>query len=76
MLYVLTSLAAATLFGLGTMVVYGPHALVGNPWTEYVFWWLIGTGVVLQLVDGHLDLGCLWRRLSGGGETPCPTFSH
>ncbi len=77
MIYILSALAAATLFGLGTLTVYGQDALLGQPWTEYVFWWLIGTGIVLQALDAHIDLRCLWQRLIHFNTVPpCAALNH
>ena len=58
MIYVLTGLLAAMLFGIGSVSVYGHEGLMENLWIEYVFWWLIGTGVLLASVDSTLGLRC------------------
>ncbi|MDZ7750472.1 MAG: hypothetical protein U5S82_02165 [Gammaproteobacteria bacterium] len=77
MIYILSALAAATLFGLGTLAVYGQDALMGQVWTEYVFWWLIGTGIVLQALDAHIDLRCLWQKVVHyHAPSPCSAFNH
>ncbi len=54
MIYVLMGLVSATFFGISAVTVYGYEGLLGNPWVDYVFGWLIGTGVLLALVQ---DLG-------------------
>ena len=51
MTYALMGLVFATFFGIGTVMVYGSEGLLSNPWAEYVFWWLIGTGVLLAVAD-------------------------
>ena len=58
MFYLLTGLAAAMMFGVASVSVYGYEALVDNAWIDYVFWWLIGTGVLLAAVDSNLGLRC------------------
>ena len=64
MLYLLTGFAAASLFGIASFSVYGYEALLDNAWISYVFWWLIGTGVLLAAVDSTLGLRCrVCRRM-------------
>ncbi len=58
MMYVLTGIVAAMLFGVASVSVYGYEGLMENMWIEYVFWWLIGTGVLLASVDSTLGLRC------------------
>lgn len=58
MIYLLTGLAAAMMFGIASVSVYGHEALLDNAWIEYVFWWLIGTGLLLAAVDSTLGIRC------------------
>ncbi len=58
MLYLLTGLAAAMMFGIGSFSIYGYQALLDNAWINYVLWWLIGTGILLASVDSTLGLRC------------------
>ena len=51
MMYVLMGLVSAAFLAAATVSVYGCDGLLGNPWVDYVFWWLIGTGVLLALVE-------------------------
>ena len=62
MIYALMGLIFATFFGIGTVMVYGYEGLLGNPWAEYVFWWLIGTGVLLAVADDLSRVRILLRR--------------
>ncbi len=58
MIYLLTGFVAATMFGIASFSFYGYEALVENVWVEYVFWWLIGAGVMLAAVDSTPGLRC------------------
>ncbi len=60
MLYILLGLVFAAFFGTGAVAVYGYEGLLSNPWVQYVFWWLIGTGALLALVE---SLGSIPIRL-------------
>ncbi len=60
MLYTLMGLVFATFFGIAAFTVYGHEGLLANPWVQYVFWWLIGTGVLLAVVE---NLGSMRLRL-------------
>ncbi len=51
MMYVLMGLVSAVFFGVGAVAVYGYEGLLSSPWVDYVFWWLVGTGVLLGLVE-------------------------
>ena len=62
MIYILMGLISAMFFGIGAFTVYGYAGLVGNPWVDYVFWWLIGTGVLLALVENSGRARALLRR--------------
>jgi hypothetical protein len=74
MLYIFFSLVAASVFGIGAVAVYGHEGLIANPWIDLVFWWLIGTGVVLAALDYRVDLGCLiCRRLTKAAPALCKT---
>ena len=50
MTYVVMGLVSAMFFGISAVAVYGYEGLLGNPWVDYVFWWLTGTGFLLSLV--------------------------
>ena len=77
MFYILASLIAAMLYGFATIAIYGYDALTASGTVDYVFWWLIGTGIVLQLLDGHFNLSCLWRRLwHPRRDSPCAVMHH
>jgi hypothetical protein len=41
-------LIAATLYGLGILLVIGVEGLTGRNWVDPVFWGLIGAGVALD----------------------------
>ena len=71
MLYILMGVVSATLFGILAVGVYGPDGLLGNPWVEYVFWWLIGSGIVLALVENTFKLRCTPCRRITATRTPC-----
>lgn len=71
MLYILFSLVAAMLFGLGAVAVYGYDGLLANPWIDTVFWWLVGTGVALAALDVRVNLRCLICRGTGAPGTLC-----
>ena len=77
MLYILTGLVSATLFGVAVVTVYGHEGLLDHPWIEYVFWWLIGTGVGLALLENIFRLICkLCKHLPAVpvlcDAAPCP----
>ena len=75
MIYMLTGLVSAMFFGIGTVMVYGYQGLSENPWVDYIFWWLIGTGVLLALVENagrtRVRLG-LWQGSRPGKKQPVP----
>ncbi len=62
MIYLLTGIAAAMMFGIGSFSIYGYQALLDNAWIDYVLWWLIGTGILLASVDSTLGLRCKFCR--------------
>ena len=72
MMYALMGLVSAVFFGIGAVTVYGAEGLLANLWVDYMFWWLIGTGVLLALVESvgqessRLDRGQVPH--SGAGE--------
>ncbi|MDJ0864366.1 MAG: hypothetical protein QNJ87_14415 [Gammaproteobacteria bacterium] len=64
MLYLIMGLAAATAFEIASLSLYGYQALLDHAWVDYVFWWLIGTGVLLAAVDSSFGLRCrICRRM-------------
>ena len=74
MIYVLLGLVSATLFGFVSFSVYGYEALLNDLWIDYVFWWLIGTGVVLAALDSDFRFRCeMCRRIPRiVGQTSTP----
>jgi len=75
MIYILMGLISATLFGIGAVGVYGPEGLLGHAWVDYVFWWLIGTGALLALVENAAGLfrrPCRWLPDLPGLHTAAP----
>ena len=71
MLYILMGVVSATLFGVFAVGVYGAEGLLDNPWVEYVFWWLIGSGIVLALVENTFKLRCAPCRRFTATQAPC-----
>lgn len=77
MRYVLGGLTAATLVGIGSVLVYGPGAAARINWIEPLFWALIASGAALSLVEEtlHCKLCALRERLTGGthrcADAPC-----
>ncbi len=59
MMYVLMALVSAMFFGISAVTVYGYEGLLGSPWVDYVLGWLMGSGVLLALVQ---DLGRVCLR--------------
>jgi hypothetical protein len=49
MTYLLEGLVAATLVGLGSVLVYGPGSQLEHAWIEPVFWTLIVSGALMSL---------------------------
>lgn len=49
MTYLLGGLVAATLVGLGSVLVYGPGSQLEHEWVEPVFWALIAAGALMSL---------------------------
>lgn len=49
MTYLLGGLTAATLLGLGSVLVYGPGSQPEHAWIEPVFWALIASGALMSL---------------------------
>ena len=49
MTYLLEGLVAATLVGLGSVLVYGPGSQLEHAWIEPVFWALIVSGALMSL---------------------------
>jgi len=75
MIYVLMGLISAAFFGIGAVGVYGPEGLLENVWVDYVFWWLIGTGALLALVEnaaGRVHRLCRWLRHVPGLHSAVP----
>ncbi|MDJ0871711.1 MAG: hypothetical protein QNJ87_08070 [Gammaproteobacteria bacterium] len=70
MVYALTGLILATMFGVGAVTVYGYQGLLVNPWIDCVFWWLVGTGGLLAAVDtfGHSRRQSRRWKLPGAGQ--------
>ena len=58
MLYILASLAIATVFGVGVHTTYGIEAL-REPWVGITFWWIIGSGAGLAVTA---ELRCIVCR--------------
>jgi hypothetical protein len=54
MMYLILSFLTATVFGLVSFGIYGHEGMLQNPWVDYVFWWLIGTGIGLALFDNTI----------------------
>ena len=52
MTYLLTGLVAATLLGVGSVVVLGPGSQMEHTWIEPLFWAFIGAGALTSLVKG------------------------
>lgn len=71
MLYILMGVVSATLFGILAVGVYGHDGLLDNLWVEYVFWWLIGTGVILALLENTFKLRCRPCRQTAATRAPC-----
>ncbi|MCG7949455.1 MAG: hypothetical protein N0C84_24250 [Candidatus Thiodiazotropha taylori] len=68
MLPIFVGLIMAMLFGLFSFMVYGLEGLVHYAWIDTVFWSLIGTGVLVSLVN---ELGrCLACRLKSWVKIP------
>ena len=63
MIYVLLGLVSAMFFGIGAVSVYGTDGLLANVWVEYVFWWLIGSGALLSLLEYTSTIKERLRRL-------------
>jgi len=68
MIYILMGLVSATFFGIGAVTVYGTEGLLDNAWVEYVFWWLIGTGVILSLIEYATAIKAGLGRLAPQGS--------
>jgi len=51
MTYLLEGLVAATLVGLGSVLVYGPGSQLEHAWIEPVFWALIVSGALMSLLQ-------------------------
>ena len=49
MTYLLGGLVAATLVGIGSVLVYGPSTQLDHSWIEPVFWTLIVSGALMSL---------------------------
>lgn len=77
MLPIFFSLVAASLFGIGSLAIYGPEATAGFAWVDYVFWALILSGILVALAGGIFRcLLCrievlLHHRLSVALPCPC-----
>ena len=71
MLYILTGVVSATLFGIFAVGVYGPDGLLDNVWVEYVFWWLIGSGVILALLEDSFKPRRSTRKPERDAQVPC-----
>ena len=71
MLYILMGVVSATFFGIFAVGVYGPDGLLDNLWVEYVFWWLIGTGIILAFLENTFKLSCRACRHMADTQVPC-----
>ena len=71
MLYILTGVVSATLFGIFAVGIYGPDGLLDNVWVEYVFWWLIGSGVILALLENSFKPHRSPRKRIRDVQVPC-----
>ena len=72
MMYVLMGFISATAFGIGAFSIYGYQGLMDNSWIDYVFWWLIGTGIALGLLDSTASLRCRLCRRAALMPALCP----
>jgi len=55
MTYLLGGLVAATLVGIGSVLVYGPSTQLDHSWIEPVFWTLIVSGALMSLFKGDRE---------------------
>jgi hypothetical protein len=61
MLPIFLGLILAMLFGLFSFMVYGLEGLTHSAWIDMVFWSLIGTGIMISLIN---ELGqCIACRI-------------
>lgn len=51
MAYLIGGLGAATLVGIGSVLVYGPASQLQQSWIEPLFWALIISGAVMSLFE-------------------------
>ncbi|MCU0934625.1 MAG: hypothetical protein MUF66_00830 [Gammaproteobacteria bacterium] len=78
MAYFFGGLSAATLVGLGSVMVYGPASQLQQAWVEPVFWSLIISGAVMSLFEEAVTckLCALREWLTGSvgrcDEDACP----
>ncbi|MCU0936618.1 MAG: hypothetical protein MUF66_11280 [Gammaproteobacteria bacterium] len=76
--YFFGGLSAATLVGLGSVIVYGPASQLQQAWIEPVFWSLILSGAVMTLFEETITCKLCslrgWLAGSPGrcGEDLCP----
>jgi hypothetical protein len=68
MRYLIGGLAAATLVGLSSVLVYGPGSQLQHSWIEPLFWALIASGALMSLFEHTVrcKLCALRDRISGG----------
>lgn len=69
MAYLLGGLGAATLVGVGSVLVYGPGSQLDQSWIEPLFWSLIIAGAVMSLFEQTVSckLCALRQWLTGTG---------
>jgi alkylation response protein AidB-like acyl-CoA dehydrogenase len=54
MTHLLAGLVAATLLGVGSVLVFGPGSQLQHAWIEPLFWTLIVSGAMMSLFErGH-----------------------
>jgi hypothetical protein len=77
MLPILVSLVAAALFGIGAIAIYGPAETAGYAWVDFLFWSIIGAGILVSLVgDWVRCIACrlgpwLQHKTLGAADCPC-----
>jgi hypothetical protein len=68
MLPIFLGLILAMLFGLFSFMVYGLEGLTHSAWIDTVFWSLIGTGIMISLIN---ELGqCIACRIQSYIKLP------
>ncbi len=72
MAYLIGGLSAATLVGIGSVLVYGPGSQLQQPWIEPVFWALILSGALMSLFEQAVSCKlCALREWLTGNGTRC-----